>query len=229
MRILISVLVLICPMLTLANVLEGVAKNQKGDVLYLEKHVVEKDADGLNKFIRVEYSKPDGTIFATMTSDFKGNKTVPETVFEDKRFKLKSVIRIADGDVVFEETKNDKDVSKKKVPLHESMVASQGFDNFIKLNFQKLEANPVEFKFGVIDKKDFFTLTGYKRPTEESQVVEFGIKASSWLIRLFASELRVIYDAKDKRLKSFIGKSNILDDAGNPQDVVIEYKWKVSS
>lgn len=211
------------PGFTEAGTLEGTAKNQKGEIVYVEKHTIEKDEKGLNKLIRVEYAKPDGSPFATMTSDFAKSKTVPDTVFEDKRFKTKVVMRISVDVVEFEEFKNEKSVAKKNFPFEESMVASQGFDNFIKLNFAKLDSKPVEFKFGVLENKDFFTLTGYKRASSD-QGTEYGIKASSWFLRFFANELRVIYDSKTMQIKSFEGRSNILDDSGNSQDVAIHYK-----
>lgn len=209
-----------------AEVLEGVAKNQRGEILYLEKHTVIRDEEGLNLHIQVEYSKPDGKLFARMTSDFSRSKTLPETTFEDLRFKSKSYIRLKDQDVEFQEIKNGKNVSRKTVPFNEAMVASQGFDNFIRMNFSRLETEPVKFKFGVLDHRDFFSLTGYRRPASNAENVEFGIKSSSWIVRLFAGEINVNYDPKTKRLKSFRGRSNILDDGGKPQDVSITYLWK---
>lgn len=213
------------PLVSRAEILEGIAKNKKGEVIYLEKHNIQIDKEGLNKFIKVEYTKPAGTLFATMTSDFSNSNTIPETVFEDTRFKTKSLLRLTGKNIEFEEVKNDKTVSKKSVPFSDSMVASQGFDNFIKLNFSKLENDSVEFKFGVLDSKDFYSLTGYKR-SKNADEIEYGIKASTWFLRLFAGELKVTYDLKTKQLKSFSGRSNILDDSGHSQDVDITYKWK---
>ncbi len=226
MKIPILFLAFIIPLLALAEVLEGEAKNQKGEIVYLEKHTIEKDQKGLHKFIRVDYSKPDGTSFATMTSDFSNSKTVPETTFEDTRFKSRSLIRLLRDSVEFEEFKNGKSISKKNVPFNDSMVASQGFDNFIKLNSSKIDKMPIEFEFGVLESKDFYTLTGYKVQTKSPLEVEYGIKPSKWYLRLIADELRAVYDSKNMRIKSFTGRSNILDDSGNSQIVVIHYNWK---
>ena len=207
-----------------ADILTGVATNPKGEVVYIERHEVQKDASDLNQFIRVEYSTPDGVVFATMTSDFSNHKAVPNTVFEDKRFGSKTIMKVSESKVRFEEYKNEKRLSKKEHKLTDSMVASQGFDNFIKINSEKLLNQPVEFKFGVLEEKDFYTLVGYKKATSDEQS-EFGIKANSWLLRLFANELTVVYDAKTRRLKSFSGRSNILDASGKAQDVTIRYQW----
>ena len=208
-----------------ADILSGVAKNQKDEVVYLEKHEVQRDESGYNKFIRVEYFKPNNELFATMTSDFSKSRNVPDTTFEDKRFNSVATIRVVGKTVEFEEQKSQKVVEKKTIPFDDAMVASQGFDNFIRANAKKLDTQPVQFKFGVLDKKDFFTLTGVKKPKGSADEVEYGINASNWLFRLFASELRVVYESKSMRLKSFRGRSNILDDLGKAQDVVILYDW----
>ena len=88
---------------SLAEVLSGIAKNTQGNVVYTERHTVEMDESGLSKFIRVEYSKPDGAQFATMTSDFSKDLNVPNTTFEDKRFNIRATMRIVDGMVEFVE------------------------------------------------------------------------------------------------------------------------------
>lgn len=206
------------------EILVGVAKNKKNEVVYVENHRVQMDPSGLNKLIHVEYKKPDGSVFATMKSDFTANKTVPETIFEDKRFQLKTHVRIVGNLVEFEEFKNEKSVLKKTFPLEKSMVLSQGFDNFIKMHFANLSSQPLNFKFGALGRHDFFSLTGYKISSHEGWE-EFGIRASHWLLRIFVHELKVVYDAKSKRLKSFSGISNIMDDSGKAHDVTIDYQW----
>lgn len=209
-----------------AEVLEGVAKNHKGEVVYHEKHKIDKDEQGFNKFIQVEYFDSQGAKFATMSSDFSKSRTVPETQFEDLRFKSKFIIRVLEGNVEFEEFKNEKSISKKKIPFFENMVASQGFDNFIRLNLSKLASGPVDFKFGAIPSQDFYSLTGYQKSSTSMGEIEYGIRASHWLLRLFASELRVLYDTKNMQIKLFSGRSNILDAFGNSQNVIIQYQKK---
>lgn len=210
---------------TYAETLKGVARTPAGEVLYTETHQIERDDEGLSRFIRVEYRKPDGKLFATMTSDFSKNKTIPETEFEDQRFGSKTILKLDKAHVVFEEIKDDKVISSKKLPLHSKMVASQGFDNFIRMNAKEMEKNNVTFKFGVLERKDFYTLTGFKKSSANSEdEIHFGIRASNWLFRLFANELSVAYEPKTMKLESFRGPSNVLDDMGRSQDVVINYE-----
>lgn len=46
---------------------------------------------------------------------------------------------------------------------------------------------------------------------------------NNWFIRLFAEELKVVYEEKSFRLKSFTGRSNVPDDRGEPQHLIITY------
>lgn len=208
-----------------AETLKGTAKNKENQVIYFEKHEIKRDESGYSQFIRVEYSKPDGSVFATMTSDFSQNRNLPETSFEDKRFGSKITLRRLGKSVVFEEFENDKSRSVKTLPIDDTMVASQGFDNFIRTNSGKLASGPVGFKFGILEKKDFFSLTGYQRDSSAPDEIEYGIRASNVIVRLFVDELRVIYDSKKMRLKRFSGRSNILDNGGKVQNVTIDYQW----
>ncbi len=224
MKTLVLILSLIIALSTEATTLTGIAKNQKGEILYVEKHKIKQDEAGLNQFIQVEYVKPDGRLFAKLTSDFNKNKNIPDTIFEDKRFNSKIVLRLSDSLIEFEEFKNDKVIQKSTMPLNESMVASQGFDNFIRSNSIKLSSTPVNFKFVVLENKDFYSLTGYTR-SKSSDKIEYGIRSSNWFLRLITKELRVIYDPETQRLKSYQGRSNILDDRGKAQDVNISYQW----
>ena len=149
-------LMFIFPTLAFGDTLLGEARNSKGEVIYLETHEIQKDKSGSNSLIRVEYKKPNGEIFATMTSDFSKDPLVPKTVFEDTRFNTKIVLENSDGKIVFEELKNDKQIAKKSISKSGLMVASQGFDNFIRSHADQLSRKPVDFKFGVLSKMDFW-------------------------------------------------------------------------
>lgn len=218
----------ILPLAVLAydiKILNGTARDSSGAVVYHEKHRIRQDEKGLALKIEVEYSRPDGTNFATMTSDFSKGPWLPETTFEDRRFGMKTVLRVLDDTVEFEEFKGGKSISKNVVPRTKGMVASQGFDNFIQMNRDVLARESVNFRFGVLGSRDFFGLTGYQIRSTTSEV-EYGIRASHWLARIFAGELRVVYETPSRRLRSFQGLSNIASDAGKSQNVSITYQWE---
>jgi hypothetical protein len=220
---------LLIPAFAGANTLTGTAKNSDGEIIYIETHQIQKDDSNFNKLIKVEYKKPNGQTFATMTSDFTKNKFVPDTEFEDQRFNSKHTLRMVDKTVEFAEFKGGVRISNESLPLKNNMVASQGFDNYIRAHTKKLALEPQSFKFGVLNKMTFYSLTGYAKAAPSNNEVEYGINTSNWFLRLFVRELRVIYDAKSVDIKSYIGRSNILTDKGDSQYVSISYDWKKGS
>lgn len=226
MRLIFLFLLLSHSVFSSAEILRGTALNEKKEVVYEEKHEIKLDEAGLLDSVKVEYSKPGGAVFATMLSDFSKNKLVPETDFQDQRFKTKHTLKINDNKVIFEYYKNDKKISSKSMALEKDMVASQGFDNFIRLNFIKLTETEVPFKIGVLSEMDFFSLKGYSKKTEDSKNIQYRIKAKSWIIRMFFEELVVDYQKDSKKLVSYFGRSNIVDELGKPQNVLIKYKWE---
>lgn len=228
MKKFICIIAFILPHAALSDVLMGTARNRSGDIVYFERHEVQKGSDGLNSLVSVEYSKPDGSVFATMKSDFSKNKNVPDTVFHDRRFETVVTLRVVGEKFEFSETKNGEVLPKKVVSKKNGLtVASQGFDNFVRSNAKALADGPVEFQFGVLSEKDFFSLTALKSPSTSSNEIEYSIRSSHWYIRMlpFVSDLKVVYDAKEMRLKTFVGRSNILDEQGKTRDVTIDYRW----
>lgn len=209
-----------------ADILLGTARDDSGKIIYLEQHQVFRDEQGFNKLIKVEYRRPNGSVFARMSSDFSKNRLIPETTFEDDRFGIKQTIRLNEKNVEFETFKSGISREKKSYSLKGIQVASQGFDNFIRTYSNQLSSDAQQFHFGVLSELDFFSLVGYKRASKEDGLLEYGIRSSSWFIRMFIDELRITYDSKSLRLKSFSGRSNILNDQERPQKVSIDYEWK---
>lgn len=209
-----------------AETLTGTARNSKGEAIYRELHEITKDEAGYAKFIKVEYRKPDGQLFAKMSSDFSKNKLLPETVFEDFRFQTKQTLRLQDKSIEIEEFKDEVKKSSNTIQVNGLQVASQGFDNFIRMYRSKIEKEPQDFKFGILSRAEFYSLAAYERVSKDKNDIEFGVHVSSRLLRPFVKELRVVYESGDMHLKSFIGTSNILDDKGNSQDVRIDYEWQ---
>lgn len=204
--------------------LNGVAKTLDGKkIVYIEKHRITLDDDGLNKTIESQYSRPDGSIFAKMTSDFSKNKTVPIIVFDDSRFKKREELQFHGEERVSLKTINNGKLLEKHFPLEKNMVVGQGFDNFIKINFGKLTEDTVSLFFGVVTKLDFFNFTAQKRNASKERVT-FGINVKSRFLRLFLDELKVEYDVKSKQLVKYVGLSNLPDDSGRDQNVLIEYE-----
>lgn len=205
--------------------IKGVAKTLDGKtILYTERHEITLNSDGISQKIETSYLRPDGTLFAKNVADFSKNKTVPETQFEDLRFKKKEELTfLPDGKQILLKIVKDGKPEEEKFTLTEKMVVGQGFDNFIKINFDKLIKNQISISFGVLAKLDFFDFTAQARNVS-SKYVTFGINVSNLFLSFFVSELQVTYDRETKQLITYKGLSNLPDDRGNDQSVLIEYE-----
>jgi hypothetical protein len=222
---LLFILALIFP--TSALEVRGTARSlEDNSVLYTEVHKITVDDRGLNRKIVTQYLKPDGKVFAKMTSDFSKSDTIPIVSFEDYRFQKKEKIEFEEKEKTwrFFTALGNQESKAKDFTVSKDLVAGQGFDNFIKINFEKLNKNEVPLKFGVLSEMDFYSFRGYKKSSEAGKTVKFGIQLDNIFLRLFADELLVEYDVDSKRLKSYKGLSNIVKDDGGSQNVLISYE-----
>lgn len=211
--------------LAFAAEIKGVAKTLDGkNILYIERHEITPDENGLNKIIHTTYEKPDGVVFAKLSSDFSRHKTIPVVKFQDLRFqKSEELGFVEDGQQIFLKTQSGNKIEEKKFQIDGNMVVGQGFDNFIKRNFQKLSENSISILFGVVSKLDFFGFAAHKRSHSNNRIT-FGIKVKNIFLRAFLDEIQVEYDAKQRHLVKYVGLSNLPDDKGKDQNVLIEYE-----
>ncbi len=205
--------------------LKGEATSLDGAVkIYTERHVITLDEKGLNKKIETKYFNPKGEIFAEMTSDFARNAAIPNVKFHDFRFQKTEELNLdsEQKSIVFKTLIVNKESIEKIIKINPNMAAGQGFDNFVKINFEKLQTSSVPLSFGVLSEMDFFSFKAYKKK-ETNHVIQFGIELSSFFLRIFSSELVLEYDAETKQILSYRGLSNILTSENKTQDVLIKY------
>lgn len=134
------------------------------------------------------------------------------------------ILEAGGSSAIFRTTLKGKAPEEKKYEVKKDMVAGQGFDNFVKMNFEKMATKPVSFSFGVLSEMDFFSFDGYRKAEATDKVARFGIRMRSLLLRLFSNELLLEYDRDSRRLISYRGLSNILSDEGKSQEVYIKYE-----
>jgi hypothetical protein len=204
---------------------KGTARDQESKkVVYLEEHDLETDPQGLVKKLHTRYLRPDGSPLASITSDFSRHPTVPDAVFEDRRFKRRETSTLSPDarEVTLRVVVDGQELHKKSFKVNHGLVVGQGFDNFIRKNFEALAKGTIPLTFGVMAKADVFDFLGTRRGDGAGS---FGIKIDSMFLRLFLDELRVDYDPTSKRLLRYRGLSNIPTDQGKDQMVDITYEY----
>ncbi len=196
-------------------------------LIYIEEHRIKSDSQGLNEFIETWYKKPDGTLFATMTSDFSKSKFVPDIQFHDHRFDLKEEVHL-DPDkktLTIRITKKDATKPKEKTLRFEPrMVAGQGFDNYLRAHFDALASGTLPMAFIVPSKLDFFKFDASMVTDSENGLRKLSLKVHNYFLRIFVQNLQVEYDKKTSRLLTYRGLSNLSDDKGDSFLVQIKYR-----
>lgn len=224
MKSIILILLLLYSFQTRSETLEGIAKSISGDFLYREVHKITRVQNNQTTLIETNYYKKDGTVFASLTSDFKNNKYVPDSVFVDHRFEEKIITTVSNGKVQFKFFKKNDSIKNKDLKLDELMVAGQGFDNYLQEYIVNNANKSSIVHFVVIPQADYFKFKISESNIQDKYEKVITIKPESFLIRLVVNEIKLIYSQTSKILKRYQGISNINSDKNESQVVDIEYK-----
>jgi hypothetical protein len=187
-----------------------------------------------NKSVRVDYVKPDGSIFATKTLVYEGELFQPSFNLQDTRDNQLMAARFEGARLVLTQGKGGAK-NEKVIYDNARTVIDAGFDAYIQLNWDKLVAGKhLKFDFAVPNRLsgvqlELRQIKGAESPVYEPSVgdewIYFRITPAKKFISLFADPIHLAYDPNGKYLMRFYGRSNIDDDNGSPQDVRIEYEY----
>lgn len=187
-----------------------------------------------NKSVTVDYTSPDGNIFATKTLVYQGEPFQPSFNFEDKRDNEYVSAQFQGARLVLSHGMNS---AQNEATIYDNarVVIDAGFDAYIQLNWAQLEAGKhLKFDFVLPHRLTTAKLEARKIKPSESPVFDnnigqgwsyFRIAPAKAFISLFADPIYLAYDPNGKYLMRFYGRSNIDDDKGNPIDVRIEYEY----
>lgn len=202
----------------------GVAKNDKGDVVYTEKHIVTKKNGKYATSETIYYDPTKTEVIATMKSDYSRDALMPTYEFVDKKSGYKEGLRFQDGKyVIYNQEKGGKEeasVLKKK----ESLFSCQGWHYYLVENLSLLQKQDIALNLILPSELDFYEFKIKGAESTNTKVVA-NLELSNWLLRAFAPSLRLVYDKKLKRLVEYEGISNIPDNEGERQNVKIVYQY----
>lgn len=215
----------------------GVARTSEGEIAYIEQHEIKYNDQGFVDTVVTRYMRPtgEGEIFARLESYFsEATKFVPKSIFTDFRFNHQEETIVSEDKKTLEIIHTDLDSKKtksKKIEVTPQMVLGQGYHNYI-LNdfdvFKKGEKRVLDFV--VPARLDYyrFDLTYVGLLKKEERRV-FRLDITNWVLKLFADKILVTYDDKSKRLMSYEGLTNIPDDNGKNQSLLITFEYDLTS
>jgi hypothetical protein len=205
------------------NVYVGEARDEKGALVYTEKHVVSSEA-GITTGSVTEYRAPDGELIATMRSDYSRSVAMPTYVFEDLRRNYREGLRWQDGDYVIFHQEGSAPEKTSRLGSGSRVFSCQGWHYYLVNNLDLMEKDEIVLNLVLPSELRPFPFVVKKLVSDELRVsAELSLK--HWLFRYFAPKLRLEYDKTKRRLIEFQGVSNILNKAGDRQEVTIRYRY----
>ncbi len=209
----------------------SIAVDSKSTVVYKEKHTAEF-LDGKIKTAQTEYSNSEGKLIGLLESDFRVNVAVPSYTYKDLRSESSHGISFEDGKYVV--WRQEKDGKREQKIFRQSdfsdqalIVGCQGLHYYLIDHLPSVkEKKQVSIKYLMPGALDYYSFT-LTFAGEDSDYVHLKLKVDNVILRLFTSELKLKYRKADLRLVEYSGLSNIVDDRGEMQNVVIKYTYRI--
>jgi len=203
-----------------------------GSLAYRELHFPAPDQPGLSS--RVEYQDASGRTIVSKSLDFSRSVTAPAIDQVDQRTGTRVFTRHEGGRLQAGYQRNaDADLRTDTVRLTPDLIVDAGFDPFVRAQWQRLTAGEsVKASFFVPSRLDTISVSIAPVPREEcaqapGEVLCLMVRPAGMLrvVGRFVEPLRLAYDIEQQRLQMFRGLSNLLDNEGNPQDVVVLFDY----
>lgn len=196
--------------------------------VYTERHE-EQVINGVRVGLRSTYLGVDGTVWATRRVDFSKNPLMPDFEFEDRRtgYRIGAESHGADSVRFFEREDASAPLVEKVIRIPGTAVVDAGFNNFVQANWETIASGrKMYFNFGAPFAMDYYGFRVYKdgeRTEGNRRFMIVKLDIDNFVIRLFLDPIVLTYDMQARRLVTYEGISNILDDAGESYVVRISY------
>lgn len=177
---------------------------ESGDTLYLEHYYCSAD----DLVCKVLYLQPDRALIARKDINYRSSRKAPELTFRDFR------------------TEQKLSVSRPG----EDLVIDAGFDNFVRSQWQVLDAGQeITFPFLLVDRDKPLNMRARKDASCDASQLCLEVRIDSWLLGFIVDPIKLTYERESQRLMRFQGISNLQTDSGRSQKVVIRYTYRVEA
>lgn len=209
---------------TSAETIEGIARLENGEFAYRELQKITRDKSGDIEKIETTFFTEEGRPFASINSDFRKNKYIPDTIFSDQRFDETTTTTVIDGNIEFKFFKKNNLNKTSSLKLDGLMVTDQGFQNLIRDQILIGENKSKTVHFVVTPRADYFRFKVSEAPPAKDSERLITIEPENFLLRMFVSKIYLSYSDLGKNLRRFQGISNINSNKNENQVVDIAYK-----
>jgi len=194
-------------------------------LLYRETHTKQSDS-----IYTVEYSEPDGQVFATKSLDSSKSSIAPSfSQLNERNGEKIDVLQSGKKLEISYQENSQASLEKDSVPLVPGVVVDAGFNAFVTQYWDTLiTGKEMDIEFLVPSRQSTYSFRFGKSDCidgTESGVTCFSLKPVSWFVRMAVDPIVVAYDSENKRLLRFTGRANISNEQGKYQNVDIQYRY----
>lgn len=181
--------------------------------------------------VEVDYFTPEGDLFAYKALDFSHSLAMPSYTLSDTRDNSGDGARLeSDSIILFSQEQGKR--KQKQLHIEERQVIDAGFPHMVVIHWQALldgEIRDIHFAFADRLRNvriDLQQVADRESPLYQpgKELYYFSMSVSSRFLALFADPVHLAFD-NDQRLIIYYGRSNLADDRGKSQDVMIRYSY----
>lgn len=201
----------------------GEARDEKSNLVYTERHTVRSGAQGVSDSL-TEYLAPDGSLIATLRSDYSRSIALPTYVFEDLRRDYREGLRWQDGGYLVFHQAGSAAEKTARLGNDRGVFSCQGWHYHLIDNLSLLEKDNLTLNLVLPSELRPYAFV-VKRLAADQSRISAELSLRNWLLRQFAPKMLLEYDREKRRLLEFRGVSNIQTKTGERQEVTIRYKY----
>jgi hypothetical protein len=202
----------------------------KNQLLYRELYTPVNE----NREVTVNYTTPDGKIFATKTLIYSGDPIQPEFELHDKRDNERLAAKFSAGRLVLA---YDQEGYKQEKEIMETvgLVVDAGFDAYIQKNWDDLVAGKkMRFRFTLPNKLMAANLQVRQITADKSPLFSadspatwryFLLEPANRFASILKDPVHLAYESEGKFLMRYYGRSNLDSNDRGAWDVRIEYEY----
>jgi hypothetical protein len=203
----------------------GVARNEDGQMEYVEKHVVTYEEEKVVSS-GTTYFDPQNQYIGVLDSDYSAGYQYGSYDFTDLRGGTKNGAKVENDRVrMYAQRDANSGLRTKAIPKASNQIVGQGFHHFIMNHLETIAAGEIlAVKMILPAQLDDFNFRIRKKGIE-GDVISIRLEIDNWFLRLFAPHVDTDYDVRSKRLLRYEGLSNLKDRSGIYKVVTIVYDY----
>lgn len=198
------------------------ADAEKKQLVYIERHNGRYKKGRIQHSVN-EYFDTNNRKIAELVSDYSKSLEMPTYVFRDLRTGYSEGLRLEGGKYYIFKKYSGKSEDKVLVGNKNNVFSCQGWHYYILNNLKKFANNELRLKLVIPSRLDIYNFK-IRQLDVSSNIAHLRLEFDSWIFRLFAPNLDLYYDTKNRRLVKYYGPSNIESKDGEVQNVHIFYE-----